>query len=55
MMRMLAKFAATGNPSVKSMGVYWPAYDDRDQYLDIGYPPLVKSGYSTLVVQQPPR
>ena len=55
MMTMLAKFAATGNPSVKHMGVYWPAYDSRDQYLDIGYPPLIQSGYSTTQAPQPPR
>jgi para-nitrobenzyl esterase len=55
MMSMLARFAKTGNPSVKDLGVDWPAYNDRDLYLDIGYLPLVKAGYSTLTTPQPPR
>jgi para-nitrobenzyl esterase len=55
MMSMLAGFAKTGNPSVKELGVNWPAYKDRDLYLDIGYLPLVKEGYSTLTTPQPPR
>ena len=58
MMTMEAQFAATGNPSLPSwpsMGVLWPAYDDRDLYLDIGFRPMVKSGFSTLVEKQPPR
>ena len=56
MMSMLAHFAATGDPSVRDMGVHWPAYTDPHQYyLDIGYRPLVKPGYSTLVTPQPPR
>jgi para-nitrobenzyl esterase len=54
MMSMLAEFAETGNPSVKKMGVYWPAYDHRDRYLDIGYKPLVKSGFTELVEPVPP-
>jgi para-nitrobenzyl esterase len=58
----LAQFAATGdpNPSRKHRGhnwhrLFWPPYDSRDQYLDIGYPPVVGSGFSTLLTQQPPR
>ncbi len=54
MMSMLAEFAETGNPSVRKMGVYWPPYDSRDLYLDIGYKPLVKSGFTTLVEPVPP-
>jgi para-nitrobenzyl esterase len=54
MMSMLARFAATGNPS-GVMGVYWPAYNiSTDQYLDVGYKPLVKSGFSKLVEPVPP-
>ncbi len=53
MMSMLAQFAETGSPS-GAMGVYWPAYDYRDQYLDIGYKPLVKSGFTKLVEPVPP-
>ena len=50
MMSMLANFAETGNPSVQHMGVHWPVYDFRDQYiLDIGYKPIVKTGFTTLV------
>ena len=56
MMSMLAHFAKTGDPSVRDMGVIWPAYTDPQQYyLDIGYRPLVRPGYSTLVTPQPPR
>ncbi len=56
MMSMLAEFAETGNPSVRRMGVYWPAYKDPQQYyLDIGYRPLVKPGYAGLTTPQPPR
>jgi para-nitrobenzyl esterase len=56
MMSMLANFAATGNPSVKDMGVKWPAYENPQQYyLDIGFPPLVRTGFSTLTTKQPPR
>ena len=56
MMSMLAHFAKTGDPSVRDMGVHWPAYTDPQQYyLDIGFRPLVKPGYSTLVTPQPPR
>jgi para-nitrobenzyl esterase len=56
MMSMLAEFAETGNPSVRRMGVHWPAYNSsHEYYLDIGYPPLVMPGYSTLTTKQPPR
>jgi len=56
MMSMLAHFAATGNPSVKHLGVKWPAYKNPQQYyLDIGYRPLVSPGFSTLTTKQPPR
>jgi hypothetical protein len=33
----------------------WPEYDSRDLYLDIGAPPLVMSGFSTITTKQPPR
>ncbi len=56
MMSMLANFAETGNPSVPDMGVMWPAYNSsHEYYLDIGYLPLVKPNYSSLVSPQPPR
>jgi para-nitrobenzyl esterase len=56
MMSMLANFAATGNPSVKDMGVRWPAFEDRKQYyLDIGFRPLVEPGFADLATPQPPR
>jgi para-nitrobenzyl esterase len=56
MMSMLANFAATGNPSVDAMGVTWPAYKNPQQYyMDIGYRPLVKTGFTTLTTKQPPR
>ena len=54
MMSMLANFAETGDPSVRHMGVHWPVYDFRDQYLDIGYKPIVKTGFTTLVEPVPP-
>ena len=51
-----AQFAATGNPnSPKLEGVKWPTYGDADQYLDIGVPPLVKTGFATVVTKQLPR
>jgi para-nitrobenzyl esterase len=54
MMSMLAKFAATGNPS-GVMGVYWPAFTEpQEQYLNIGYKPLVGSGFTKLVEPVPP-
>ena len=55
-MTAMANFAATGNPSVASMGVTWPAYKNPQQnYLDIGYLPLVSTGFSTLTAKLPPR
>jgi len=53
MMSMLAEFAETGSPS-GVMGVPWPAYDYHDQYLDIGYKPIVKTGFTKLVEPVPP-
>jgi para-nitrobenzyl esterase len=56
LMTAMANFAATGNPSVASMGVTWPAYKNPQQnYLDIGYLPLVSTGFSTLTAKLPPR
>ncbi len=56
MMNMLAHFAAYGDPSVKTMGVKWPPYTSKNEYyLDIGYPPVVKPGYSSLTTPQSPR
>jgi para-nitrobenzyl esterase len=56
MMSMLRNFAATGNPSVRHMGVRWPAFTgDKQYYLDIGYKPVVKTGYGDLATPQPPR
>lgn len=43
-MRMWARFAATGDPSVEGL-VSWPPYtENSDRYLDIGATPTVKSG-----------
>ncbi|TFH66757.1 MAG: hypothetical protein E4G90_01895 [Gemmatimonadales bacterium] len=58
MMTMEAQFAATGNPSLSNFhpqSVFWPAYDDRDMYLDIGFYPRIRSGFSTLSEKQPAR
>jgi len=56
MMTAMANFAATGDPSVPSMEVTWPAFKNPEQYyLDIGYRPLVKTGFTTLITKQPPR
>ena len=49
-MTIWAKFAATGNPSVKGL-VWWPAFSlnpGKDKYLDIAYPLEVRSGYMEL-------
>ncbi len=52
-MAMWARFAATGNPSVKGL-IEWPAWDiDGDQYLDIGYELEVKSGVAQAYVPPP--
>jgi len=49
MMSMWAQYAKTGDPNVEGL-VNWPAWDpSTDQYLDIGTPLQVKSGYSKLV------
>jgi para-nitrobenzyl esterase len=54
MTSMLAKFAESGNPS-GVMKIKWPAFDHRDQYLDIGYKPIVKTGFTQLVYPVMPR
>ena len=49
MMTMWVQFARTGDPSVEGL-VDWPTWDpETDQYLDIGTPLEVKSGYSKIV------
>ena len=61
MMSMEAQFAATGDPNVPgNLTAWWPPYDERDFYLDIGYLPITKAGFSTLTTKQaahnwPPR
>jgi para-nitrobenzyl esterase len=62
-MTMWANFAATGDPTPRFRGRSrnklitwtWPEYDSRDLYLDIGAPPLVMSGFSTITTKQAPR
>ena len=54
-MGMWTRFAATGNPNIAAIGVTWPTYGDADQYLDIGVPSIVKTGFSTVTTQQRPR
>lgn len=45
MMDMWTRFANTGNPN-GGINVTWPKYSsEKDQYLDIGANPVVKSGY----------
>lgn len=45
MMNMWIRFAKTGNPN-GGINVTWPEYSsEKDQYLDIGVNPVVKSGY----------
>lgn len=58
----LVQFAATGDPNLnayhrwhKNNKFFWPPYDDSDQYLDIGFPPVVGKGFSALSERQPPR
>jgi len=60
-MTMWANFAASGDPT-RSKGQTrklitwdWPPYDSSDQYLDIGVPPIVSTGFSELVDKLPPR
>jgi para-nitrobenzyl esterase len=61
-MTMWTNFAATGDPTPRKRHFRdrlitwnWPEYDSRDLYLDIGVPPLVKTGFSTITTKQPPR
>ena len=54
-MSMWTRFATTGDPNVAKVGVTWPKYDDADQYLDIGIPSIVKTGFSTVTTKQMPR
>jgi para-nitrobenzyl esterase len=61
-MTMWTNFAAIGNPTPQK-GPYksrliswtWPRYGESDQYLDIGVPPLIRTGFSTLTTKLPPR
>lgn len=56
MVQMLANFARTGNPSVPDMGVIWPPYENPDQYyLDIGFQPIVASGFNSVTTRIPSR
>jgi para-nitrobenzyl esterase len=56
MVRMLANFARTGNPNVPEMGVTWPPYKNPDQYyLDIGFRPIVQSGFNSVTTRIPSR
>jgi len=52
MKKMWAKFARTGDPNLdeetfKQLGKSWtwPKLDEKDQYLDIGVTPIVKTGW----------
>jgi para-nitrobenzyl esterase len=61
-MTMWTNFAATGDPTPRKghfrdrlIKWNWPEYDSRDLYLDIGVPPLIKTGFSTITTKQPPR
>jgi para-nitrobenzyl esterase len=61
-MTMWTNFAATGDPT-PMRGPFrnrlitwdWPRYGNSDQFLDIGVPPLIRSGFSTLTTKQPSR
>lgn len=51
-MTLWAKFAAKGDPSVRGV-IAWPPYDNAtDQYLDIGDPLEVKSGFANLPIPE---
>ncbi len=61
-MTMWTRFAANGSPT--RIGKkhnrccereFWPPYDEKDRYLDIGVPIEVNSGFSTLTEFLPPR
>ncbi len=63
-MTMWTNFARTGDPTPaiaegpagdRIITWKWPEYDSRDLYLDIGVPPLVKTGFATITAKQPPR
>ena len=52
MMTMWVQFAKTGDPSVEGL-IDWPTWDpETDQYLDIGWPLQVKTGYSKIVPEE---
>jgi para-nitrobenzyl esterase len=52
MMTMWVQFAKTGDPSVEGI-IDWPTWDpETDQYLDIGWPLQVKTGYSKIVPEE---
>ena len=45
MMDLWVRFAKTGNPN-GGINVTWPEYStEKDQYLDIGVTPVIKTGY----------
>lgn len=61
-MTMWTRFAATGSPTGfgkknhrRIKREYWPPYDENDQFMDIGVPLEVKTGFSTLTEFLPPR
>jgi len=60
LMNLQVQFAATGNPTGTHprkwhKESFWPVYNERDLFLDIGMPLLVRSGFSTLMEKQPTR
>lgn len=60
LMDLQVQFAATGNPTGTHprkwhKESFWPVYDERDLFLDIGHPLLVRPGFSTLVEKLPAR
>ena len=61
-MTMWTRFAATGSPTGfgkkyrrRVKREFWPPYDAADQFMDIGVPLEVKTGFSTLTEFLPPR